>query len=859
MKLTRVWLSVCLIGGLVYAEPLTLPLDRLEILQAGYPRAFFFRNCEGIARSGRVPFEQWDQMFVRLGGIEGKVFDEEIPGTSGRNIDFFVRFKKHHPEQLVLIHYNGNARDPRDGIESYYAGHWLYYNGCKLTKDVPAQEGVSILEVEDPGFFGINIGRYRDKNEDLVICALTPEGKPDFSRAEQLELISKDEDKKTLRVRRGAFGTKPLVWKKNRSYIAAHATGGPWGKRSNLLWLYNYNLDGPRDPQGRTCVDVLVDDLASRFESGGDVELLDGIEFDVLQHFTYLYVSSRGVDVNADGKIDMDLGAVNNSYGLGVIEFCRRLQKRLGHKKLVLADGGSWPNQRAFGILNGIESEGWPNLHDMEMNIWSTGINRHRFWHTRSVDPVFHYVNHKYVKQVAGSPRAHILKSIPLDISRLVMSACHMMDAVFCSAVWPEPEADEKVGIYDELRMGTARRNNWLGQPLGPPVELALGSEDLLAGGGKAVEEGFLKRLYSSNAAFQRLEGRVLAVKISSTDSNANELQFTLADVQLPGEDAVLRVRVRAEPLPDCPATMAREMGVTCQPVGWLMLGNPQASGIQTNDGRDRDLDSGITGAMVRYFPQQVIGDRGLAAYFVHPPYKNKGIVGYTWWEQDIILPHDAILVFHTGVRPARGQTDGVTYRVDVREGSRSTTVFDQHQEQTKWIRRTVDLSAWSGRLVCLRFLVSAGPAGNGVADHACWGDVQVISAGQTIPDRRSFPKLVTWADGEWFEAGFYYRNFKPGRYSINFEIEGTAPVYLSNISLHGHPDVMLREFENGLVLANPSLEPFTFNLTELVPGKRFRRLKGSSNQDPQTNDGTNVAETVVVPSRDGLFLVKMD
>ncbi|UCD28225.1 MAG: hypothetical protein JSV03_14215, partial [Planctomycetota bacterium] len=459
--------SMC---GIVTAQG----LNQLEIMNAGYPRAFFFRNCEGLARSGQMTFEQWERTFTRLGGIEGKVFDEEIPNTSGRNIDFFTRFKKRHPGQLVLIHYNGDSRDPRFNAEKFFAGHWLYYNGCKLTKDVPAGEGESFLQVEDPRLFGINIGRFEDKNEDLVICALTPEGKPDFSRAEQLELIAKDQENKTLHVRRGAFGTRPLAWKKNQSYVAAHVTSGPWGKRSNLLWSYNYSVDCPRDPQGRTCVDILVDDLAVCFERGGNVELLDGVEFDVLKHYTYLYVRLRGVDVNADGKIDRGLGEVNNPYGRGVIEFCRRLQNRLGTDKLILADGCFISNQRAFGILNGIESEGWPDLHDMDINKWSTGINRHRFWHTRCAAPVFHYVNHKYVKIIAGSPRAHILKSIPLDTTRLVMAACHMMDAVFTSAVWPRPEDDEEIGIYDELRMGTANKTNWLGKPLAPPVQLAL-------------------------------------------------------------------------------------------------------------------------------------------------------------------------------------------------------------------------------------------------------------------------------------------------------------------------------------------------------------------------------------------------
>jgi hypothetical protein len=113
----------------------------LRVLQDAYPRAFFFRSSEGFAANGRVPYERWDACFSRLMGIEGKVLEEEIPGRSVRNIDFFTRFKKEHPEQLVLLHYNGNARDPRFQLDEFFAGHFLYFNGARIVEDVPAEEG----------------------------------------------------------------------------------------------------------------------------------------------------------------------------------------------------------------------------------------------------------------------------------------------------------------------------------------------------------------------------------------------------------------------------------------------------------------------------------------------------------------------------------------------------------------------------------------------------------------------------------------------------------------------------------------------------------------------------------------------
>jgi len=107
-------------------------LERLQVLSAGWPRAFFFRASEGMAANTRVTYPQWDATFSRLMGIEGKCLDEEVPGRSRRNIDFFTRFKKRHPRQLVLLHYNGNARDPRYERGPYFAGHWLYHEGAAI-------------------------------------------------------------------------------------------------------------------------------------------------------------------------------------------------------------------------------------------------------------------------------------------------------------------------------------------------------------------------------------------------------------------------------------------------------------------------------------------------------------------------------------------------------------------------------------------------------------------------------------------------------------------------------------------------------------------------------------------------------
>ena len=156
-----------------------------------------------------------------------------------------------------------------------------------------------------------------------------------------------------------------------------------------------------------------------------------------------------------------------------------------------------------------------------------------------------------------------------------------------------------------------------------------------------------------------------------------------------------------------------------------------------------------------------------------------------------------------------------------------------------------------------MKFISDCGPADNTVTDHSLWGDVRVISADST--EEITTPvRFMTWANSDWFQAGFYFSRVKSRTVDLEFEVEGVEDIWLSNFSVHASPDAIYRGFENGLVLANPSLHEYEFGLTSLFPGQKFRRLRASSRQDTRTNDGSRVDERVKLGPKDGLFLVKM-
>ncbi len=833
-------------------------LKSLQVMQDQYPQVFFFRQVEGMASNQRVPYERWDDCCGRLMGIEGKVLDEEIPGRSERNIDVFTRFKREHPEQLVLLHYNGNSRDPRFEAEKFFAGHFIYFNGARILEDLPAEGGETDIKVDNATLFQTDMGRYKWSNDDVGLCMLDGDGKPNWHQSEQVQLISVDARRGTIRVKRGCYGTKPMVFPAGRAYAAAHAAEGPWGRKSNILWHYNYSTRCPRDKEGRTCNDIHAEELATRFLPGGELEAFDGLEFDVLHH-EHGSGRVRGLDCDADGVIDNGVVVGVNQYGIGVVEFCRSLRQKMGPDRLILADGMSPRNQRAFGILNGIESEGWPTLGDWEIKDWSGGLNRHFFWGQNAAEPIFNYVNHKFT--TAGpTPGSRVTPEVPFGVHRLVFAACMFTDSAICYSFAPRKERTEMLGIWDELRKGAEDELGWLGKPVGPPVRLAAGEPDVLGGVGRAIAVELAQRLNGEAVRFS-VEGGALAV--SGDDAKSDSIRFTLAEIPAGEPDLFVSVTADAQPRKDYPGEIARRMWVgIAPPRGQLTLAELPTRGMCLRGEEEQVLDL-ESGSSVRWAPKMELGGERRDCYATHPPYR--GGVGYSFWQREVDVPQEGRLEFFTGMGPKSPErSDGVWFRVLVADISDMKSeeqleyrqIFEHSQKAFEWMPHQVSLAEWAGRRVSLKFVADCGPKDNSTTDHAHWGEVVVLGHGGR--ERWTEPvEHMSWLNEREFTSTFYFKEVRSESIDLRFSVEGSEPIRIKSITAHRHPDAIYREFERGLVLANPSPRPYKFELDNLLPGRKFRRLRGTPLQDMEANDGSVVSGEVTLGAKEGLFLVK--
>lgn len=827
-------------------------LSTLRVLSDAYPRAYFFRYAESLAAHPRVSYEQWEACVGRLMGIEGKVLDEEVPGRSVRNIDFFTRFKARHPEQLVLLHYNGDGRDPRDHIERFFAGHWLYYPGAIIGADVPAADGETEIRIGRPELFLTAIGRYGNSNDDVGLCDLDAQGRPNWSRSEQVQIVSVDAKQKRIRVRRACYGSGARAFAAGRAYAAAHVTEGPWGAKSHLLWCYNYATCCPRDARGRTCADVLSDELAERFAPRGALAAFDGLEFDVLNNQP-MGGGQRLADADADGRPDRGWVGGLNSYGIGVVEFCRLLRRKMGPAKLILADGMSVVNQRAAGIINGIESEGWPILNDWEIRDWSGGLNRHFFWSQNAAPPVLNYINHKFV--TPGPERGReIQPEVPSAVHRLVMAAAMFTDSAVCYSFVPPKPPGELLGIWDELQKGSERQPGWLGRPLGPAVRLAERDGDMLCGLRGAQ---LLGRLRGRDV---RLAVDGDRVRVTTCDPKATRLRLRLIDVPCRGPDLLVTTTLRGDSMRGYPREMPRLawLGIT-DPGEQLTEAEMPATGMAVR-GRAETALATESGAAVRWLPRADLGGQTHAAYLVHPPYR--GGVGYTFWQRDTEVSRGAELVLFTGMgERSPGRSDGVTFRIMIAElhgGTPGTyrRLMEHSQVASQWIEHRVPLAEWAGKRVRLKFVSDCGPKDNAVADHSYWGDVATLVSDPANPASRP-EQFMTWVNDRPLASRFAFSSVVSKSVQLEWTVEGSEPIWISTVAVHPGADAIYREFQHGLVLANPSPRPYQFDLGRLVPGGKFRRLRGSAEQDPVTNNGAAVEGPITLGPKEGLFLVR--
>ncbi len=118
--------------------------------------------------------------------------------------------------------------------------------------------------------------------------------------------------------------------------------------------------------------------------------------------------------------------------------------------------------------------------------------------------------------------------------------------------------------------------------------------------------------------------------------------------------------------------------------------------------------------------------------------------------------------------------------------------------------------------------------------------------------------EILGFINSESFkECTYYVRDLGSNLVDIKITYESGNGGDFTDFKLSQSAQALAREYDNGVILVNPSINDFEFNLSALFPNKTFKRLTASSGQDSFVNNGNDVDSLVTVPPLDGLFLVK--
>lgn len=133
---------------------------------------------------------------------------------------------------------------------------------------------------------------------------------------------------------------------------------------------------------------------------------------------------------------------------------------------------------------------------------------------------------------------------------------------------------------------------------------------------------------------------------------------------------------------------------------------------------------------------------------------------------------------------------------------------------------------------------------------------IQFALAGSGVPPIRSKVVAPLFVSTNWTRRvfSFTFRDERPMKgYPLSFSVgDDLGTVELRNVSwqMGGAVTGWLREFEHGLVVVNPTLQP-----QEFAVSGNFKRVRGT--QDAAHNNGQPVSGTIAVPPCDAYLLIR--
>ena len=829
----------------------------MPALGDSFPKPVFYRyanNFKVTPGQENAAYEAWWAEYGRAMGVE---LDSRVSVTTDGRRQVIERVKNEHPDFLLIYYSTGHIKHPAPDtdiasgrLSDYSHGHWAYLPRVRILRDIPKEEGETTLRFEPPAparatsaaaddedvasaktpsLFSLR----KDRGDDICLYALGPDGRPDWDNAEQVTLVGLDEKAGIIKVRRGCYGTKPRAFH-GQVYAAVHVE-----VVKHHGWRYNFSTHCPRDRNGRSAGDVWAASYAAIFQPGGIAEHFDALQLDTLSD---TIEPSRGLDLNNNGVNDADepSGGVN-WFAVGLLQTLEKLRKGLPPHVLLIPDACN----PGYQYVNGWEVEGFPGRFDPAWRGYSRICNRLELSRHLCREPRYTHVQHKIFNYAVGIEGAHETlgqDKLPFHLSRAVMALATIHEAALTWYSRAPLEADGRVGIYDELRMGQAQRPGWLGKPVDEPIYPGLSAPNLCPGvttksGIVAADQGTVVSV-GPDGLTARHEGPAYASRLR-------------LKVVCPSPEMLVRIRLRGDRRAGVPVVMPRAMNVVLTGGefhdGYLIPSDPARlrRGLVLAGGEVRsvsdDRNAGLGFQQDFHVLRLGAQDPGLQQMF---------------WQVSHKAPPDGRLSFWTFAGTGKYSVQAAEVKPNGAVGEFKTLVPPFAPNGPCAFHRGADLAqaGLGGKQIELRFLCEAR---DGRA-QGTWGEVTLASPieGGELPAGPT-QRAIDGSFGEQSVNQTFHFNHVPANSPLTlvFEFEGREEVVIERLSIHPACGAIARQFEHGVILCNPSPCPFTFDLGALFPGKSYQRFLATPNQDKETNNGQPVGAQVRLGEFDALFL----
>lgn len=447
--------------------------EQLDIFSDKPLKQLYFRYTEGSLRN--MPQAAWLRRWSRFDGIVLKAYAEEGAPFTQKERDTLKHYKLTYPKKALLLHFNGRARDPLFQPIQGTARDFLYFSGTKNKSKISANETISKIYVEQAGVFRRSRSLPEGVYDDIVLVKVDPKNGLDWQQFEHAKLVEVNFDNRFIKVKRDITNVGRISGRQGEIHIAMHAAKGPFfSANKQRLWEYNWFAATDTVESKNTLQTSLVNFLTTELLEKNPY--FDGVSIDVLTEtrLSKVFGYSALLDLDQDGVGDKSSSKFDDLHSLAIYQFLEKLRLQLTNEKLIIADGAS-TNQRAVGLLNGIESEGWPNFRDPELRQWSSGLNRQRYWNKFGQQPRFSYF------KLAEYLNRKNLKIIPSQSARrLSVAAAILTGAAISPAHRPKGLPFHKWPEFRKLSK--------LGKPVGEILSLRASNSTDLINEGKASQ-----------------------------------------------------------------------------------------------------------------------------------------------------------------------------------------------------------------------------------------------------------------------------------------------------------------------------------------------------------------------------------